>query len=319
MPSELTWFLENRPEPLTRIAEKLNSSVFGANSIEKARALFEGLNQLFKNNFFYRKRNNQLTEKEEKDGSNDNIKLKQLVNTIIPQDRQTLFQSSEFRRLMDVKPELLDHGVLQEHDYDPSDIGEDLIELASEKHCNIKRYFAKYLQKLDEGASDPSTKNLIGDLPRFLWMIRSNLQHGEKTPRGPDLNKANRDLHICGVANEFLTLLFESLLNKPSSRLAIYGTLAPGEPNHSLVKDIPATWLDGEIVGYLRTKNGLPTFDWRTDGSTVQVKVLNSESLTSNWKRLDQFEGNGYYRGFIPVKIGGDYQMCRIYLANEGV
>ena len=34
-------------------------------------------------------------------------------------------------------------------------------------------------------------------------------------------------------------------------RLAVYGTLRPGHPNHQMIADIPGRWLQGQVRGRL--------------------------------------------------------------------
>jgi gamma-glutamylcyclotransferase (GGCT)/AIG2-like uncharacterized protein YtfP len=93
--------------------------------------------------------------------------------------------------------------------------------------------------------------------------------------------------------------------------LAVYGTLAPGEPNHHVVAPLGGTWADGVVEGDLRAAGwgaamGYPAFRPRPGGPAVPVKVLTSPALPSAWTELDRFEGAEYRRILIPVLRADD-------------
>lgn len=98
----------------------------------------------------------------------------------------------------------------------------------------------------------------------------------------------------------------DSLLGQPSSRLVVYGTLAPERPNHHLVADIPGEWFTGWVEGDFHQHGwgaaaGFPAMTWRPGGGRIDVHVLESAELRQHWPRLDEFEGAAYVRAFIPV------------------
>jgi len=89
-------------------------------------------------------------------------------------------------------------------------------------------------------------------------------------------------------------------------RLAVYGSLAPGEVNHNVVTDLPGSWQDGIVTGMLRqpgrgAKLGFPALRWRAGGPPVPARLFVSEALPEHWARLDAFEGPGYVRILVPV------------------
>ncbi len=89
-------------------------------------------------------------------------------------------------------------------------------------------------------------------------------------------------------------------------RLVVYGTLAPGRPNHQVVADIAGRWFTGWVEGDLHdhgwgAADGYPAMAWRPGGTRVEVHVLESAELPRHWARLDGFEGDGYRRVLIPV------------------
>ncbi len=101
--------------------------------------------------------------------------------------------------------------------------------------------------------------------------------------------------------------LISSLLAKPGKKLAIYGTLAPGEVNHSQIAGIPGTWAEGFVRGDLQMTGwgaefGHPALTWRPDGPRVPVKLFVAPGMERHWRRLDKFEGDGYRRILVPVE-----------------
>jgi gamma-glutamylcyclotransferase (GGCT)/AIG2-like uncharacterized protein YtfP len=88
--------------------------------------------------------------------------------------------------------------------------------------------------------------------------------------------------------------------------LAVYGTLAPGRPNHHVLAPLAGEWTDGLIEGDLLPVGwgadlGYPGFRPRVGGDAVAVRVLRAPSLASAWADLDRFEGPGYERILVPV------------------
>lgn len=85
--------------------------------------------------------------------------------------------------------------------------------------------------------------------------------------------------------------------------LIIYGSLAPGESNHSVMNPIKGEWKKAIIKGKLQEGgwgsslgyNGfIPVND--EEAEIINCYVLFSEDLTSHWDYLDDFEGDGYIR-----------------------
>lgn len=88
--------------------------------------------------------------------------------------------------------------------------------------------------------------------------------------------------------------------------LAVYGSLAPGQPNHHVVAPLGGEWTDGVVEGDLYPVGwgatlGYAAFRPRAGGPAVAVKVLRSPLLAAAWPDLDRFEGPEYRRILIPV------------------
>ncbi len=98
-----------------------------------------------------------------------------------------------------------------------------------------------------------------------------------------------------------------ALLGEPRHKLAVYGTLAPGEVNHAQIADVEGSYTEGFVRGDLRhtgwgSEYGFPVLTWRPDGPRVPVQVFRSHELEGHWQRLDEFEGEGYARILVPVE-----------------
>jgi gamma-glutamylcyclotransferase (GGCT)/AIG2-like uncharacterized protein YtfP len=89
-------------------------------------------------------------------------------------------------------------------------------------------------------------------------------------------------------------------------RLATYGTLRPGHPNHHFVSGIEGTWIPGSVRGHLTEGGwgsalGYPAIVLDEHGPLVAVDVLDSPDLDDHWPRLDDFEGSAYSRVRVEV------------------
>ena len=105
------------------------------------------------------------------------------------------------------------------------------------------------------------------------------------------LNRGRLGLQAVGEAEEIIERLF-----KPSRKLAIYGTLAPGKVNHHQIADLGGDWCDAALRGETRpilegAHKGLPGLRLDLAASPVPVKLLQSAKLPAAWARLDAFEG----------------------------
>jgi gamma-glutamylcyclotransferase (GGCT)/AIG2-like uncharacterized protein YtfP len=110
--------------------------------------------------------------------------------------------------------------------------------------------------------------------------------------------------------------------------LAVYGTLAPGQPNHHVVEPLGGEWTAGLVEGDLFPVGwgatlGYPAFRPRAGGAAVAVQVLTSPLLAAAWPDLDRFEGEEYRRILVPVfrSLPADerrlYTVANLYAAAE--
>jgi gamma-glutamylcyclotransferase (GGCT)/AIG2-like uncharacterized protein YtfP len=109
-----------------------------------------------------------------------------------------------------------------------------------------------------------------------------------------------------------------------SHRLATYGSLAPGRPNHHHVAGLRGRWFAGEVYGRLLEAGwgaalGFPALILDPDGSAIAVQVLESSDLPAHRPRLDHFEGTGYRRVLTTVRTPtGDVEACIYVLTAPG-
>lgn len=104
--------------------------------------------------------------------------------------------------------------------------------------------------------------------------------------------------------------------------LAVYGSLAPGEANHWVVSRLRGEWTTGVVTGYVfeltwGPAEGYPGFVRDPDGNAVEVHVLRSDDLRAKWREIDDFEGAGYDREPIDVRLSdGSTVSAQIYVAR---
>lgn len=106
---------------------------------------------------------------------------------------------------------------------------------------------------------------------------------------------------------------------RPLQRLAVYGSLAPGRPNHHHLAPLGGTWTSGVVRGRLVAEGwgatiGFPGLVLDPDGEEIPVQVLESDALEAHWPHLDSFEGAGYRRVSVEVKTGTGPVKAWIYI-----
>jgi gamma-glutamylcyclotransferase (GGCT)/AIG2-like uncharacterized protein YtfP len=102
------------------------------------------------------------------------------------------------------------------------------------------------------------------------------------------------------------------------SRLASYGTLAPGRQHHDQLTGLRGRWVPGFVLGRRITITwgasvGYPGLILDPAGEPVEVAVFLSGDLPAHWQRLDAFEGPDYRRTRVIVNIAGEKLPSCIY------
>jgi gamma-glutamylcyclotransferase (GGCT)/AIG2-like uncharacterized protein YtfP len=137
-----------------------------------------------------------------------------------------------------------------------------------------------------DNLSLPEVRRLVAAANAVRWQLDATTSAGDL-----DGHRAGRQLDA---------------LFRTSHTLAVYGTLAPGQPNHHIVAPLRGDWTDGLIEGDLLPVGwgadlGYPAFRPRVGGAAVAVQVLTSSLLVTAWPTLDLFEGPEYQRILAPV------------------
>jgi gamma-glutamylcyclotransferase (GGCT)/AIG2-like uncharacterized protein YtfP len=91
------------------------------------------------------------------------------------------------------------------------------------------------------------------------------------------------------------------------TRLATYGSLAPGRFNHGQLAALNGRWQRGTVQGKLVDAGwgaslGFPGLILDPSGPVVDVYLFESLDLLDHWARLDEFEGPGYRRVVTPIR-----------------
>jgi beta-aspartyl-peptidase (threonine type) len=137
----------------------------------------------------------------------------------------------------------------------------------------------------------------------------------------PDMAYAGPQCRYLPLEHENLKML--SCHREAGSRLATYGTLAPGRVNHHHLAGLKGSWRRGTVRGRLAVAGraaplGYPGLILDPQGSPVEVHLFESPQLPNHWSRLDEFEGAGYRRVVTQVQTAeGEVDACIYVLASE--
>ena len=106
-------------------------------------------------------------------------------------------------------------------------------------------------------------------------------------------------------------------------RLFVYGTLAPGRANHDVLASVPGTWEPATLRGTLLQEGwgaamGCPGIVPGEEGDEIEGFVFTSAHLAEHWPRLDAFEGEGYARVPVTVRVNGSRTVdAHVYALNR--
>src|SRR5688500_16608463 len=103
-------------------------------------------------------------------------------------------------------------------------------------------------------------------------------------------------------------------------RLAVYGTLRPGHPNHHQLAALRGNWRQGAVRGRLVAEGwaaglGYPALVLDPNSPPVDVDLFESPDLRQHWDRLDAFEGENYRRVVATVETSEGAVDAWIYVA----
>ena len=243
-------------------------------------------------------------------GSGDSAAFARLLKTLGAPEQQWLLGRPSVQHLASFEPPILDHsqkGML----HPGHEIPEGVRDKASQQH---REFANKWRQWRASGSQQVA---VLRSLARVLYVVRSNLAHGEKTVHGPDFQRADRNRSVARVVMPVVEDVIDAVLGHPSHRLIAYGTIRPGQPNHALVASLAGSWIQVLIPGVLREEDGLPSFRWTLRGSWVEAHLLESPSLPDELERLDDFEGPAYARRLAIYRVDGVCGVGNLYETRE--
>jgi gamma-glutamylcyclotransferase (GGCT)/AIG2-like uncharacterized protein YtfP len=223
-----------------------------------------------------------------------------------------LLSDSRLEGLVALTPQVLNHSTLKSAGYRPAQVLDDRLRRdATEEHRKLQNAYSRWVQ------DKADTAGVLKKLAEFLYVIRSNIAHGEKTPYGPDLEKIRRDEMVSKATFPLLELIIDRLFASPSCRLVSYGTLKPGGENASVLADIPGRWTACRIRGRIQQTDGLPSLRWDPRAEEIEAMVLESPSLNDRWMDLDRFEGRRYQRRLVSIMADQLLWIANCYEANS--
>ncbi|MBA7471955.1 hypothetical protein ES707_07267 [subsurface metagenome] len=272
---------------------------------EICRSIFDALNQTWI----------AFNHSEEEFGRTDSQSLYKLIlKGMIADHMQEFLQSKELQSLVEFEPPIMNQYTLRRRGYRPNqEIGVRLRREATKEHSEAVNAYTRY----KELPQDNTSERLIKKIAQLLYVVRSNIAHGEKTPYGPDLRKAERDEQVSEVVIPALLKLLQLIFDKPDQKLVVYGTLAPGACNEIWLKGIEGSWQDCMIRGEIKGCEGLPYFKWNFGSREIKVKMFISDYLPNELPKLDQFEGEEYHRILIPARIADYWIVTNVYQGKD--
>jgi gamma-glutamylcyclotransferase (GGCT)/AIG2-like uncharacterized protein YtfP len=186
---------------------------------------------------------------------------------------------------------------------DSTDAGVCRERLSGALHTLLDSY-RRHTQQLMLNDTDALCEVLTKDVPLVHqeWLMESaDVIHLADFDAADGMRTLGRALYVAQTSA--VEAVLDVLLDFPNTRLAAYGTLRPGESNFAMLADVEGIWVVGTVRGTRFVANGFPAFNWRASQEQVPVSVLTSAALAVDWARLDDFEGRGYCRILVPVRL----------------
>lgn len=103
------------------------------------------------------------------------------------------------------------------------------------------------------------------------------------------------------------------MTDNPETRLVVYGSLAPGGSNASMLAGYVGEWHRCYIRGHMGEYRGFKSFRYDPLGPEHGAWMLMSDELPRALPDLDDFEGEEYERIIIPAQVDGRRVMAQVY------
>lgn len=299
---------------LEEVLPFLNKARAHDEAIGRCETFCKALNRMWNAYFKFRGAAGQLSESETDKRSDSKRFRELLINGFGDEGSASLCQVESLRELAGLKPQVMNHDELLNAQYDPYNIADQVRKKASDEHQQLANAYERYSKNIDDTALQQA---LLKKASQLIYVVRSNIAHGEKTPKGPDIEKFSRDLIVSNATSKVIEDMFDILFDRPSERLAVYGTLAPEEANGGLLGGIQGEWLEGRVRGRLRLRDALREFRWETCSNDIPVRTFSSHELPTIIERIDRFEGSRHERILVPILINEVIVVGNIYQGKE--
>jgi gamma-glutamylcyclotransferase (GGCT)/AIG2-like uncharacterized protein YtfP len=180
------------------------------------------------------------------------------------------------------------------------------------------RCLSDALSKIPAEWSRLASQEVVGEVETLQAMLGQALSSNAQAEllSSDAFEKAERDEAVGTTVIPVQSLLVNLLLDRPDERLVIYGTLAPGKPNHNVIEDLSGDYRDCSVHGRISEVDGLPYFTWAPSEASLEAQLFSSRQLPDKWDDLDQFEGDGYKRRLIPATVGDGLTVASIYMST---
>src|SRR5262249_20792727 len=157
-----------------------------------------------------------------------------------------------------------------------ADLSESVIEAATRQHREFRDTWHRWRDRRT-GAT-----RALDKLVRVALVVRNNLQHGEKTRSGPAPWMRDRNQAVGRVVLPVLEAIADAILDRPSERLGVYGTLRPRQPNAGIIS-VRGEWTDVTLTGWLDEGTGCPAFQFDEAGEKIPACLFISKLLPAFW------------------------------------
>jgi hypothetical protein len=253
---------------------------------------------------------NAFAQHEGEPGRADTPSFISLLKTLSEDSGSILLKSPVLKKLVDLTPDVMDHSALNRRRYRPGqEITAPLRHDATEKHRKLRNAHGAFIEE----KPDSTANGVLQKLAELLYVVRSNIAHGEKTPYGPDLDKARRDEEVSALVVPVQEVIIDLLFDRPSQKLVAYGTLCPGGSNEEILKPLGGDWQPCWVHGTVQERGSLTFFRWEPRGNAMEAMLFTAPSLADAWERLDRFEGSRYLRHLIPVQTNDTWLVANVF------